>query len=134
MDTKDYGPHPHIVDIERLTLENENYRTTHWTGKNLQMTTMSIPVDGEVGLEKHDELDQFLRIEQGVARVEMGEREDSLDFVHEVGDDFAIFVPAGMWHNIVNTGTEPLKLYSIYAPPEHAHGTIHETFADDPEH
>jgi mannose-6-phosphate isomerase-like protein (cupin superfamily) len=134
MDEKDYGPAPHVVDVERLTLENTNFRTTVWTGKNLQMTVMSIPADGEVGLEKHEDHDQFLRIEQGVARVEMGDAKDDLDFVHEVGDDFAIFVPAGKWHNIINTGPEPLKLYSIYAPPEHAHGTVHKTAADDPEH
>ncbi|NCS83067.1 cupin domain-containing protein, partial [Candidatus Saccharibacteria bacterium] len=73
--------------------------------------------------------DQFLRIEQGNARVEMGPTETELE-TWTAEDDFAFFVPAGAWHNVINTGEEALKLYSIYSPPEHAHGTIHETKAD----
>ncbi|MGL5262928.1 MAG: cupin domain-containing protein [Bacteroides sp.] len=122
---KDYGPAPLVLDIDDYTLKNTNFRTTLWTGKNLQVTLMSIPVGGEVGLEVHHDLDQFLRIEDGQGKVMMGDAEDQLDFVRMAEEDDAVFVPAGKWHNIVNTGDEPLKLYSIYAPQEHPHGTVH---------
>lgn len=125
----DHGPNPYVVNIEELTLENENFRTASWTGKYMQMTLMTIQPGDDIGLEVHDDHDQFLRIEQGLATVLMGDSEESLES-WDAGDDFAIFVPAGKWHNIVNTGDEPLKLYSIYAPPEHAHGTVHVTKAD----
>jgi len=129
-DTKDYGANPYVVDIEKDTLENTNFRTTRWTGKNIQMTLMSIPVGGDVGLEVHETHDQFLRLEQGKGRVEMGETKDNLDFQQDVGADFAVFVPAGVWHNITNTGDEPTKLYAIYGPPDHRHGTVHPTQTD----
>ena len=124
---KDYGAGPTTLNIESYTLANENFRTTLWTGSNLQVTLMSIPAGGDVGLELHHDIDQFLRVEEGTARVMMGDSEDRLDFVREVSDDFAILVPAGKWHNIVNTGDKPLKIYSIYAPAEHPHGTVHKT-------
>ncbi|RFP85353.1 cupin domain-containing protein [Rhodobacteraceae bacterium 63075] len=129
-DTKDYGANPYVVDIEKDTLENTNFRTTRWTGKNIQMTLMSIPVGGDVGLEVHETHDQFLRLEQGKGRVEMGDTKDNLDFQQDVGADFAVFVPAGVWHNITNTGDEPMKLYAIYGPPDHRHGTVHPTQTD----
>lgn len=124
---KDYGAEPTALNIEDYTLANENFRTALWTGGNLQVTLMAIPVGGDVGLEQHMDIDQFLRIEQGTAQVMMGDSEDNLDFVKEVSDDFAIFVPAGKWHNIVNKGDKTLKIYSIYAPAEHPHGTVHTT-------
>jgi mannose-6-phosphate isomerase-like protein (cupin superfamily) len=120
----DFGPNPYVVDIEELTLQNENFRTAAWTGKNLQMTLMAIQPGDDIGLEVHEDHDQFLRIEEGEARVEMGQSADQLE-TWSAEDDFAIFVPAGMWHNIINTGDDVLKLYSIYAPAEHPHGTIH---------
>lgn len=126
---QDYGPNPYVVDIEELTLENTNFRTAAWTGSNMQMTLMSIEPGDDIGLEVHEDHDQFLRIEEGTARVEMGPNENELKF-YDAEDDFAIFVPAGVWHNIVNTGDGPLKLYSIYAPAEHAHGTVHVTKAE----
>lgn len=125
-DTTDYGPQPFVVNVETATLENDKFRVTKWTGKNLQMTLMCIQPGEDIGLEVHEDHDQFLRIEQGSARVEMGESESALEFVKEAGDDDAVFVPAGVWHNLTNIGDQPLKLYSIYAPAEHAHGTIHE--------
>lgn len=134
MDAKDKGPEPYVTNIENLTRDNTNFRTTKWTGKNLQMTLMSLKPGQEVGLEAHDTHDQFLRIEQGKARVEMGDSKDKLDYVKEAGEDFAVFVPAGKWHNLISIGEDDLKLYSIYAPPEHPAGTIHETYSDDPEH
>jgi len=127
---QDQGANPYVVDIEELTKRNENFRTAAWTGQYLQMTLMTVRVDGEVGLEVHEDTDQFLRLEQGEAKVVMGPNEDNLDKEFHAEDDFAIFVPAGTWHNIINTGDKPLKMYSIYAPPHHAHGTVHETFED----
>lgn len=124
---KDYGAEPTVLNIESYTLANENFRTALWTGNNLQVTLMAIPVGGDVGLEQHHELDQFLRVEEGTAQVMMGDSEDNLDFVREVSDDYAIFVPAGKWHNIVNKGDKTLKIYSIYAPAEHPRGTVHQT-------
>ena len=125
---QDKAGKPYVVNIEELTTENTNYRTAEWTGGFLQMTTMAIPVGGEVGLEIHKDTDQFLRIEAGKAKVVMGTEKNNLDFAQEAEDDFAIFVPSGYWHNILNIGNEPLKLYSIYAPPHHPVGTVHETY------
>lgn len=119
-----------VGDVERATKENENFRTVLYTGSHAQLTVMSIPVGGEVGKEVHGHLDQFLRIEAGRARVEFGPSEKETTETYEVEDDWAIIVPAGTWHNIVNTGDEPLKLYSIYSPPEHPDGTVHRTKAD----
>ena len=124
---KDYGPKPVVLDIESATTANENFLTVLWTGHKLQVTLMTIPVGGDIGLEVHPDSDQFLRIEEGQGRVVMGDTQDSLDFTADAGADFAIFVPAGKWHNTINTGTGPLKLYSIYAPAEHAHGTVYKT-------
>lgn len=130
MDTNDYGAAPYVADIEELTLSNDNFRVAKWTGSNLQMTLMAIQPGDDIGLEVHDDHDQFLRIEQGSAKVVMGPSEDDLNYEAEAHDDFAIFVPAGVWHNVINTGEQPLKLYSIYAPSEHPHGTVHATKAE----
>lgn len=126
----DQGKKPFVLDIEAETLKNTNFRTTMWTGEHIQMTVMEIPVGGDIGLEVHHDNDQFLRIEQGKGKCEMGDSEDNLDFVKEVKDDFAIFVPAGKWHNVTNIGDEPLKLYTIYGPADHKPGTVHPTQAD----
>lgn len=125
---QDQGANPYVVNIEELTVNNTNFRTAQWTGSYLQLTTMSIEVGGQVGLEVHEDTDQFLRVEQGKAKIVMGPSEDVQDKEWEAEDDFAIFVPAGTWHNIINVGDQPLKLYSIYAPSHHEHGTVHETY------
>lgn len=130
IELKDYGPEPYVVNIEEATKQNSTYRTALWTGDHLQLTLMSINVGEDIGLETHPDLDQFIRIEEGQGIVRMGDRKDSLDFQEEVYDDFAFIIPAGKWHNLINTGDKPLKLYSIYAPPQHPHGTVHETKAD----
>ncbi|NQX69898.1 cupin domain-containing protein [Paenibacillus alba] len=127
---KDYGRTPFVVDINGATKQNNTFRTAIWTGKNLQVTVMSINVGEDIGLEVHPTTDQFLRIEEGQGVVRMGDTKDNLNFEKSVNDDYAIMVPAGKWHNIINTGNTPLKLYSIYAPPEHPFGTIHKTKAD----
>ncbi len=130
VDLKDYGAEPAVLNIDDYTVTNNNFRTALWTGTKLQVTLMSIPVGGEVGLEQHTDTDQFLRIEEGQAKVVMGNTKESLTFTKMAEKDFAIIVPAGKWHNIINTGNKPLKLYSIYSPVEHPHGTVHKTFEE----
>lgn len=126
---KDYGPEPFVVNITEATKQNNTFRTALWTGNHLQLTLMSVEVGESIGLEVHPNTDQFIRIEEGQGLVNMGDRKDMLDFQEKVYDDFAIIIPAGKWHNIINTGKKPLKLYSIYAPPQHPKGTVHETKA-----
>lgn len=127
---KDYGREPFVVNIEEATKQNNNFRTALWTGSHLQLTLMSINVGEDIGLEIHPHLDQFIRIEEGQGMVQMGDKRDNLDFQRRVYDDFAFIIPAGKWHNLINTGSKPIKLYSIYAPPQHPHGTVHETKAE----
>ncbi|SOC39689.1 mannose-6-phosphate isomerase-like protein (cupin superfamily) [Ureibacillus acetophenoni] len=127
---KDYGPDPFVVDINEITKRNNTFRTALWTGEHLQLTLMSIDVGGEIGVEMHPDTDQFLRIEEGEGIVRMGRNEKQFDFEEDVYDDYVVLVPAGKWHNIINTGDKPLKIYSIYAPPHHPHGTIHRTKED----
>ncbi|MBB6177291.1 mannose-6-phosphate isomerase-like protein (cupin superfamily) [Anoxybacillus tengchongensis] len=128
--TKDYGPNPFVVQMEDATKRNDMFRTTLWTGPHLQVTLMSLRVGEDIGIEIHRGVDQFLRIEQGEGIVRMGKRKNEWTFERRVSDGFAIFVPAGTWHNVINTGNIPLKLYSIYAPPQHPAGTVHPTKAD----
>ena len=129
-DIKDYGNDPFIVNIDCLTKTNHFYRTALWTGDHLQVTLMSIPVGGDIGLEIHNNLDQFIRIESGTALALMGKSRSSLSYRQTIDSNYAVIIPAETWHNIVNTGNTPLKLYSIYAPPQHPFGTIHPTKAD----
>ena len=121
-DTKDYGPEPFTINIEDDTKANTNFRTTRWTGKHLQLTLMSIPVGGDIGLEVQPDNDQFLRIEEGKGRVQMGPSKDQLTYDRQVEDDWVILVPAGTWHNVTNIGDEPMQLYALYGPPDHKHG------------
>lgn len=125
----DYGPNPFVIDINKATLANDTYRTALWTGRNLQLTLMSINPNDDIGLEVHPNNDQFLRIEKGIGVVQMGNSRDNLFFQQNIYDDYAIFVPAGTWHNVINTGNEPMKIYAIYAPSHHPWGTIHQTKA-----
>ncbi len=126
----DHGPKPFVVNIAQAAKQNKAFRTTMWTGEFMQLTLMCIPVGGEIGLEVHFDLDQFIRIEKGVGIVKMGLRKNDLCFQKNVGPGYAFIIPAGTWHNLINTGERPLKLYSIYAPPQHPKGTIHLTKAD----
>jgi mannose-6-phosphate isomerase-like protein (cupin superfamily) len=119
-----------VADIERVTKANQTFRTVLVTGQHAQLTVMSLGPGEDIGLEQHTHNDQFLRIEQGEARVELGSAKDSIDETYEVEGDWAIVVPAGVWHNVVNTGSGELKLYSLYSPPEHPDGTVHRTKAE----
>ena len=110
----------YVDNIEKKTLQNENYREVLYTGPNLQLVVMSLEPGDEIGEEIHAEHDQFIRFEEGEGQVILdGEP-------HRVGDGDAVVIPAGIKHNVVNTSPEArLKLYTIYAPPEHAPGTVH---------
>jgi mannose-6-phosphate isomerase-like protein (cupin superfamily) len=115
---------PYVKNIEKETLENDFFRKEIFTGEHLQITVMSINPGEDIGIETHPTTDQFLRIEQGSGKAIIGGQE------YEVSDDFAVTIPAGMEHNVINTGDVAMKLYSIYTPVEHPVGTIHETKAD----
>jgi mannose-6-phosphate isomerase-like protein (cupin superfamily) len=125
----DNGPRPNAFDIAAATRHNDNYRVVAWTGRHLQVTLMTIPVGESIGLEAHPDTDQFLRIETGHGKAVMGPAEDQLDWEGVVSGGSSIQVPAGMWHNVINTGDEPLRLYAIYAPSHHAAGGVQPTQA-----
>ena len=130
---KDYGPDPFVINIEEAAKQNNNFRTALWTGKHLQITLMNINVGESIGLESHPNLDQFIRIEQGVGLVQMGDNKNNLNYERTVYDNYAIVIPAGKWHNLTNIGNVPIKLYSIYAPPNHPKGIVQVT-KEDAEH
>lgn len=119
-----------VGNIEEATVGNDTFRTVLFTGEHSQLTVMSIQPGDEIGLEAHHDRDQFLRVEQGSGRVEMGPAEDRLEETYEVSDDWAVVIPAGTWHNVINTGDVDLKLYSLYSPAEHPDGTVHATKAE----
>ena len=127
---RDYGPEPFIFNINHATSKNQNFRTTLWTGRNMQLTLMSIPVRCDIGVEMHPDVDQFIRIESGHAKVYMGSCQNDLREVRCVNSNYAVIIPTGTWHNIVNIGNCPLKVYSIYAPPQHPFDTVHKTKKD----
>lgn len=127
---EDIGPAPQTFDLETATVENDTYRTVAWSGTYLQLTLMSIAVGEDIGLEAHPDTDQFLRLDQGRGRVQMGPAKDRLEFERDVEDGWAVMVPAGTWHNITNTGDEPMRLYAVYAPVHHAPGRVHATAQD----
>jgi mannose-6-phosphate isomerase-like protein (cupin superfamily) len=125
----DIGPKPQSFDIELATKANADYRSVAWSGRYLQVTLMSIPVGSDIGLEAHPETDQFLRLDSGSGRVQMGPAKDKLAFEKDVSDGWCVLVPAGTWHNITNTGKTPMKVYAIYAPAHHSPGKVHATKA-----
>jgi len=130
MKITDNGPRPNVFDIETATRQNETYRTVAWTGKYLQVTLMSIPVGESIGLESHPGTDQFLRVDAGRGRAVMGPERDRLDFEQDISDGWSVQVPAGTWHDVINTGTAPLRLYTVYAPSHHAAGAVQPTRED----
>jgi mannose-6-phosphate isomerase-like protein (cupin superfamily) len=115
----------YVTNIESKTLANENFREVLFTSANVQLVVMSIAPGGEIGLETHEDVDQFIRIEAGAGKAILDGQEHALE------DGSAIVIPAGTEHNVVNVSkSEPLKLYSIYTPPEHPDGTVHRTKAE----
>ena len=115
----------YVTDIERRTLDNEYFRDVLFTGPHSQLVVMSLRPGEEIGMETHDDVDQFIRFEAGQGKVVLNGKE------HAVEDGSAVVIPAGTEHNVVNTSkSETLKLYSIYTPPEHPDGTVHKTKAE----
>ena len=129
MTIKDIGPKPQSFDIEHATKANLDYRAVAWSGRYLQVTLMSIPVGGDIGLEAHPETDQFLRLEAGRGHVQMGPAKDDMPFESNVSDGWCVLVPAGTWHNITNIGATPMQVYAIYAPAHHKPGKVQDTAA-----
>ena len=109
----------YVDNIERATVANEDFRRVLYTGHNLQLVLMTLPPGCDIGEEVHDDRDQFFRIEQGQGEI----RIDGV--ANRVEDDFAVIVPAGARHNVINTGDAPLRLYTLYGPPEHRDGVVH---------
>lgn len=126
---KDLGPLPQSFNIEDATKDNRNYRSVAWSGRYLQVTLMSIPVGGDIGLEAHPETDQFLRLDAGSGKVQMGSTKNQLTFEKDVSSGWCILVPAGTWHNITNIGTTPMQVYAIYAPAHHTPDKVQATAA-----
>ena len=124
------GDKPTLLNLNNVARSNRFYRKEIWTGEYLQLTVMSIPIGGEVGLEIHNENDQMIGVEYGFSSVYTGATKQGVKFMGNVNSDYAIFIPAGTWHNIINDGNVPLKLYSVYAPPHHPKGTVHKTKFD----
>ncbi len=109
----------YVDNIEKATVANEDFRRVLYTGRNLQLVLMTLPPGCDIGEEVHVDRDQFFRIEEGEGVI----RIDGVD--NRVADDFAVIVPAGARHNVINTGTAPLRLYTIYGPPEHKDKVVH---------
>jgi len=115
-----------VGNIENLTLKNEFFRKVLFTGTHAQLVVMCLQPGEEIGNEVHDTVDQFFRIEEGEARFVFGNGEE-----HDVSGSDAVIVPAGTYHNVINTSsTKPLRLYTLYSPPNHPDGTIHKNKAE----
>jgi len=115
----------YVGNIEKQTLKNNYFRQVLFTAKNAQLVLMCLQPGEEIGDEVHPKVDQFFRIEQGEAKFILNEKEE-----HVVHDGDAVIVPAGTFHNVINTGKGQLKLYTIYSPPNHPEGTVHKTKAE----
>ena len=126
----DYGGQPFIVNINHFAKMNNSFRTALWTGDWLQVTIMSIPVGEDIGIEMHSDTDQLIKIEDGCARIITGKSKNALNYQKAVSAGYAVIIPAGAWHNIINTGKRPLKVSSVYAPPHHPFGTVQRTKCD----
>lgn len=118
-----------VINIEQKTLKNENFREVLFTAPHSQLVVMTLQPGEEIGLETHDDVDQFIRVEAGTGKAILNGKEKAL------ADGTAVVIPAGTEHNVVNSSqTEALKLYTIYSPPEHPDGTIHKTKAEAEEY
>lgn len=116
--------YPYCENIEKETVYNKSFRKVVYTGKYSQLVFMSLIPGEDIGLETHNEVDQFFRFEQGVGQAVVSGKE------YDVSDGIALLVPAGQEHNIINTGNEDLKFYTLYSPANHIDGRVHETKAD----
>ncbi|EKQ17020.1 cupin domain-containing protein [Lacticaseibacillus paracasei] len=130
-DLGDYGPAPFAPDLKSAALENENYRTTLWTGDHFQITLMAIPAGGgDIGMEIHHGNDQLIYLVAGIGHVKMGKDKDHLTVDQEIHPGEAVVVPDNTWHNVINAGKQTMKVFSIYSPVKHQKGTNEATKAD----
>lgn len=114
----------YVADIGKISLENENFRRVLYTGKHSQLVVMSLQPNEEIGMEVH-KLDQFIRIESGTGKAVL----DGVE--HDIAAEYAVVIPAGTMHNIINTSaTDKMKLYTLYSPPEHQDGVVRATKAE----
>ena len=127
---RDYGGMPLVLNLPSAAQRSSAFRQTLWTGKDLQLTVMSVPVGEEIGCEMHEDHDQMLRVEEGVALLRIGDCRENLKDARRVSAGMALLVPAGLYHNVINVGQVPLKISSVYGPPAHPRGTVHLTKAD----
>ena len=115
----------YVTNIEQESLENDNFREVLFTAENMQLVLMALEPGEDIGLETHNDIDQFIRVEAGQGKAILNGNEHALE------DGSSVVIPAGTEHNVINeSASEPLKLYTIYAPPEHLHGTIHKNKAE----
>ncbi len=117
----------YVDDIEKVTEENNDYRRVIYTGKHMQLVLMTLQPGEEIGEEVHEDIDQFFRFEKGNGEVVI----DGVS--HKIKSDFGVIVPAGASHNVINTGNKPLRLYTLYGPPEHRKDVLQPTKADETE-
>lgn len=127
----DVGPDPMVLNIDSAVRDNTYFRSTLWTGENLQITLMSLLPNEELGAEVHEGIDQFIKIQSGRAKVLIGRSAEEFYYQRLVDKDYAVIIPSGTWHNVINLGSEPLKLYSVYAPAHHEKGKVHISKNDD---
>ena len=126
----DYGPNPFVTVVGDVAMCNETFRTALWTGNHLQVTVMNIKPGDDVGLEVHPTTDQYITVAEGCGVTRMASSKDGQYTQTPIFKGSGVFIPAGTWHNLVNTSNCDLKLISVYAPPEHPYGTIHKTKRD----
>ena len=124
---RDRGNEPIVFDIQKEAFMTQDFRTALWTGGNLQLTVMTIPVDGEIGVEMHEGVDQLIGVVSGAGEVVFGNRESYFAPPLPLDSHSVVLVPAGTYHNVKNVGRTPLKLYSVYAPKVHKFGTVDKT-------
>ena len=123
---QDLGPKASLLNIRYEAIKNKSFRRAIWTGEKMQVTVMSIPVGGEIGVEMHESVDQLIKVEQGCADIYMGDTKQDIKFVGRMNANYALVIPSGVWHNVVNACSCDLKVYSVYAPPNHPYGTVHQ--------
>ena len=127
---EDKGGRSVLLPLRKEVCCNENFRKAVWTGEYAQITVMTIPPKGEIGLEIHENLDQIFYVENGIASVYMGKMKQCVQYVGKASSGCAVVIAADTWHNIVNEHAVPLKMFSVYAPKKHPFGTVHRTKKD----
>lgn len=124
LNNTNHNPHPFIINLEQITKHNRRLRSRIWTGKHIQLELICIPVEGDSGFEFHSNLDQFIYIEQGCGVIMTGKCKERMEAQFDITEGYGIMIPAGTWHDLFNSGCIPLKLYTVYAPPEHVDWSI----------